>query len=46
MRVAPLTGLLEQVLEGSFINGIKTKIEAELRMLQPNGLGWMMFRTQ
>ena len=40
--VAPLIAVLKQVLEGSFVNGLKPVIQAELRILQPCGLGRMM----
>ena len=30
---APLTGVSEKVLEGSFVNGLIFDIQAELRML-------------
>ena len=44
--VATLTGVSKQVLEGSFVNGLKPEIQAELRMLQPCGLGQMMSLAQ
>ena len=41
-----LNGVSEQVLESSFINGLRLEIQAELRMLKPTGLGRLMALAQ
>ena len=35
----PMVGLLEEVLESTFVKGLKLDIRAEVRVLKPNGLG-------
>lgn len=42
----PLTKVSEQVLEGNFVNGMKPEIRAEVRLMQPIGLGWIMELAQ
>ena len=42
----PLSGVSEHILEGSFINGLRLEIQAELCMLQPFGLGRTMSLAQ
>lgn len=39
---APLLEIPETVLEGNFINGLSPMIRAEVRMLNPQGLGHIM----
>lgn len=39
---APLSEIPETVLEGNFINGLSPMIRAEVRMLNPQGLGHIM----
>lgn len=43
---APLPAIPEDVLEGNFINGLKTSIRAKVRMLKPRGLGHIMALAQ
>lgn len=43
---APLLSLPEGVLVGSFVNGLKPTIRAEVRMLKPQGLGQLMELAQ
>ena len=43
---ALITSLPEEVLEGTFMKGLKPKIRAEVRMLKPNGLGPLIEATQ
>lgn len=38
----PLHGLLMEILESTFVKGIRPEIKAELRLMQPNGLGQIM----
>ena len=42
----PLTGVSKELLEGSFVNGLRCDIQAELRMLQPARLSRMMTLVQ
>lgn len=39
---APVVGLTEEVLESTFINGLKPEIKVEVRLLSPIGLGQLM----
>lgn len=39
MLAAPLSMVPNAVLEGNFTNGLKTEIQAEIRMHKPKGLG-------
>lgn len=39
---APLTELSEQVLESTFVKGLKPDIKAEIRLMKPEGLGRIM----
>ncbi|RVW40949.1 hypothetical protein CK203_076984 [Vitis vinifera] len=38
----PLKGISEEVMESMFMNGLLLEIQAELRLLQPYGLGHLM----
>lgn len=42
----PLPEILDEVLESSFINGLKAPIRAEIRMMKPRGLGHIMGLAQ
>ena len=37
-----MTAMLEQLLEGHFINGLKLEMRAEVRLMKPTGLGRVM----
>ena len=39
---SPLTDLSEEVLESTFINGLRPDIRAKVRMMKPNGLPRIM----
>ena len=39
---ASMAGLLDEVLESTFVNGLKPEIRAEVRVLKPVGLGPIM----
>ena len=43
---APLTKVSKQVLESSFINGLRPEIQVELHMLKPTGLGRLIALAQ
>ena len=42
----PLKGISEKVMESTFMNGLLFEIRAELRLLQPYGLGHLMEMAQ
>ena len=42
----PLKGISEEVMESMFMNGLLLEIQAELRLLQPYGLGHLMEMAQ
>ena len=42
----PLKGISEEVMESTFMNGLLPEIWAELRLLQPYGLGHLMEMAQ
>lgn len=39
---APIDVVSEAILKGNFINGLRLKIQAKVRMLRPKGLGQTM----
>ena len=41
-----MTGLSDEVLESTFVKGLKVEIRAEIRVLKPIGLGSIMEMTQ
>ena len=42
LLVASLVDVPDPIQEGNFINGLKAEIIAEVRMVQPKGLGRIM----
>ncbi|RVW44750.1 hypothetical protein CK203_081863 [Vitis vinifera] len=44
--MTPLKGISEEVMESTFMNGLLPDIRAELRLLQPYGLGHLMEMAQ
>lgn len=42
LLAAPLMGIPEEVMESTFINKLKAHIRAEVRLLQPKGLGQLI----
>ena len=43
---ASITGLPDEVLEGTFVKGLKPEIRAKVRVLKPIGLGPLMELAQ
>ena len=46
MMFASMTGLSDEVLESTFVKGLKAKIRAEIRVLKPIRLGPIMDMAQ
>ena len=46
IRYVPLTGISEEVMESTFINGLKREIQAEFLISNPRGLGQIMDQAQ
>ena len=44
--VPPLQNLLDAVMEGPFMNGLKPKVQVEVRMMKPKNLAQMIEATQ
>ena len=46
MLSAPLNGLSMEVMESTFVKGLKPEVKAKLRLMRPSGLGQIMELAQ
>ena len=46
LLLGPLQGLSMEVLESTFVKGLRHEVKAELRLMRPNGLGQIMELAQ
>lgn len=44
--VVPLTQLSDEVLEGAFLNGLRLVIQAEVLVMEPDGLNEIVRKAQ